>query len=111
MLLDDDVVTNGQTESSSLTGGLSREKRIEDVFLHLSRNAGAADRYLDTVAEVLSRGSQGRFIIAPIGFDLTLCRGVEAVRDQVEQRPRNLCGNRSTSPAAGSKDLSRVILK
>ena len=56
------------------------------------RDAGAvvADLHLDAVAEVLGRGSERGFIIAPGCFGFTLRRRVEAVGDQVEQQPRNI---------------------
>ena len=59
MLLDDDVVTDGQTKPSPFTGWLGREERIEHLVLHLGRYAGAvvADADFDAVAEVLGRGS------------------------------------------------------
>ena len=113
MLLDDDVVTNGQAKPSSFTGRFGGEERIEHLFLHLGRNAGAvvANANFDTVAEVLGRGGKGGLIAAPIGFGFTLRRRIEAVGDQVENTRVISCGNRSTSPAAGSKDFSMVILK
>ena len=59
MLLDDDVVTDGQTKPRSLADGLGREERIEHLVLDLGRNAGAviADPDFDAVAEVLGRRS------------------------------------------------------
>jgi hypothetical protein len=47
MLLDDDVVTNGQAEASALSGGFSREEGIEHLFLDLGRNTCAVVPYPD----------------------------------------------------------------
>jgi hypothetical protein len=92
MLLDDDVVTNGQAQPSPFTGGLCRKERIEHLLLHLGWNAGAvvANPDFDAVTQVLGRGSHGGLVAASIRFRLTLRGCVEPVRDQIEQRPRNL---------------------
>ena len=89
MLLDDDVVTDGKAKPGSFSGGLGREERIEHLFLHLGRNAGAvvADPDFHAVTEVLGRGSKGRLVVAAIGFRFALGRRIEAVGDQIEQNP------------------------
>src|ERR1019366_6619842 len=81
MLLDNDIVTDGQTKPSSLANGLCREERIKHLFLHLRRNARAvvADPDFDAVAEVLGRGSKRRLVVASIRFRFTLRRRIEAV--------------------------------
>src|SRR5215471_19383607 len=60
MLLDDDVVTDGEAEAGPFSCGLRREEGIEHFLFHLGRNARAvvADCYLDTIAQILCRGSQ-----------------------------------------------------
>ena len=89
MLLDDDVVTDGQAKASAFSGRLRRKERIEHLLLHLGRNAGAvvANPDFHTVAEVLGRRSKGRLVVASICFRFALGRRIEAVRDQVQQRP------------------------
>ena len=81
MLLDDDVVTNGQAKPRPFSGGLGRKERIEQLLLHLGRNAGAvvADPDFDAVAEVLGRGSKRGLVVASIRFRFALRRRVEAV--------------------------------
>src|ERR1700733_8040849 len=81
VLLDDDVMTDGQAQSGSFTGGLGCKERIEHLLLHLGRHAGAvvADPDLDAVAEILGHGSQNGLVVASIRFRLTLCCGVEAI--------------------------------
>ena len=73
MLLDDDVVADGQAKPGAFSGRLGREERIEHLLLHLGRNAGAvvADPDLHAVAEVFGRGSKGRLVVAAIC--LALC--------------------------------------
>ena len=81
MLLDDDVVTDGQAQPGPFTGRLGRKERVEQLLLHLGRYAGAvvANPDFDPVAEVLGRGSQRGLVIALIGVHFALGRGVEAV--------------------------------
>ena len=81
MLLDDDVVTDGQAEPGPFTGRLCREERIEQLLLHLGWNAGAVVAYpdFDPVAEVLGRGSKRRLVVASIRLRFALRRRVEAV--------------------------------
>jgi hypothetical protein len=90
MLLDDDVVTDGKPKPGALSSRLSREERIEHLFFDLGRDTRAvvANPDLHTIAEALGRGSEGWLAI--IHFRFALRRRVEAIRDQVEQRPRNL---------------------
>ena len=67
MLLDDDVVTNGQAQPSPFTGRLCRGNWVEQLLLHLGWNASAvvADGDFDAVTEVLGRSSKRGLIIAP----------------------------------------------
>ena len=92
MLLDDDVVTDGQAQPCPFTGRLCRKERVEQLPLHLRRDAGAvvADRDFHAVTKVLGRSSQRRLAVASICFRFALRCRVEAIGDQVEQCPRNL---------------------
>jgi hypothetical protein len=51
MLLNDDIVADREAEAGALTSGLRRKEWIEDLFLHLGRDAGAIvpDRYFDAI--------------------------------------------------------------
>ena len=92
MLLDDDVVTDGQAQPSPFTGWLRRKERIEQLPPHLGWNAGAVVAYpdFDPVTEVLGCGSKRRLVVASICLCLTLGHRVKAVGNQVEQRPSDL---------------------
>ena len=81
MLLDDDVVTDGQTKPRAFSGRFGREERIEHLFLHLGRNAGAvvANPDFDAVAKVLGGGSEGWLVIAAIRLRFALGRCVKAI--------------------------------
>ena len=89
MLLDDDIVTQRKAEPGPFTGRLRRKKRIEHLFPDFGRDAGAVvtDSNFDAVAEIPSSGGQGGLVIAAVRFGLALGCRVEAVGDQVEQRP------------------------
>ena len=92
MLLDDDVVADGEAKASAFSSWFGCEERIEHLFLHLGRNAGAvvADPDFHTIAKVLGGGSKGRLVVTAIGFRSALSRRIEAVRDQIEQSPRDV---------------------
>jgi hypothetical protein len=118
MLLDDDVVTDRQAQPSPFTGGLCRKERVEQLLLHLGRDAGAVVAYpdFDAVAEALGRGNQCGLVIAPIGFHFALGRGIEAVGDQVEQHPRDLLREQINLTGGGVKgplqgDIKALLLR
>ena len=92
MLLDDDVVTDREPEPGAFAGGLGREERIEHLLLHLEKNAGTVvtDPYFDLVPEVLGDSGNSWLVVAAICFDCPLRCGIETIRNQVEQDPRDL---------------------
>src|SRR6476619_7242198 len=71
---------------------LGRKEGIEQLFLRLRRNADAviADSDFDAVAEVLGRGGKRWLVVASLRLGFALRGGVEAVGNEVEERPRNL---------------------
>ena len=81
MLLDDDVVADGETEAGAFAGRLGCKERIEDLFLHLGRDAGAivADPDFHTVAEVPGGRYKGWLVVASIPLCTALGRRVEAI--------------------------------
>ena len=87
VLLHDDVVRHRETKAGSFTGWLGREERVEHLFLHFGRDAGAvvANANFDGGSEVLRGGPQGwlktRFFVLGLAFG----RGIDAVRDQIEK--------------------------
>src|SRR5215813_15300142 len=92
MLLDNDVVTNGQAEASALSGGFSREEGIEHLFPDLGRHTCAVVAYPDlyAVAEVLRQGGEGGFIAFAVILLFAFGRRIEAVGDQVQESPCDL---------------------
>src|SRR6476660_5305105 len=88
MLLDDDVMTNGQAEPSPFTSRFCRKERVEQFLPRFGWDAGAVVAYpdFDALAQIFGRGSKRRFV-ATVCFGLTLRCRVETIGDQVEQRP------------------------
>src|SRR5689334_18987388 len=93
MLLDDDVMAHGQTQARSLTGWLGGEKRIEHLLLYCGRDTRSIvpDPNFHAVDEPPCR-SQKRRLEAIARLACAFCRRVEAVRDHIEKRPRDLLG-------------------
>ena len=52
----------------AFSGGLGREERIEHLFLHVRRDAGAVvtDPDFNTIAKIFGRGREGWLVVAPI---------------------------------------------
>jgi hypothetical protein len=92
MLLDDDVVSDGEAEAGALPGRLRREEGIEHFFSCFRRNASAvvANRDLYAIAQVLCRSYESRLIAIAIVLLFALDRRIEAVRDQVQESSRDL---------------------
>ena len=86
VLLDDDVMADGQAKAGALSGRLRREEWIEDLFLHVRRNTGAIVPYPDfyAIAKALGRGSEDRFIAIASGLRLAFCGRVKTVRNQIQ---------------------------
>jgi hypothetical protein len=87
MLSDNDVVTDGEPKSGAFSGRLRCEERVEHLFLHVGRNAGAvvANPDFHMISKASCRGRKGWFIAITISLSFTLCRGVKSVGDQIEQ--------------------------
>ena len=58
MLLDDDVVADGQAKPGAFASRLGRIEGVEHLILHLGRDAGAVvtNPDLNALPEVLGRG-------------------------------------------------------
>src|SRR5262245_20231839 len=91
MLLDDDIVTDGEAKPCPLARRLCCEERIEHLVLHLGRNAGpiVANADLDAVPEIPGGRSEGWLIAIVARLILAFCCRIEAVRNQVQQDPRD----------------------
>src|SRR5215471_20857824 len=60
MLLDDDIVADGQAKAGTLAGRLGRKKRVKHLVFHFRRDTGAIVAYPDlyTVTEISGGRSQ-----------------------------------------------------
>jgi len=74
MLLDDNVMTDRQAQSSPFSGRFGRKEGIENSILYVGRNAIAviADSNFYPVAEVLCRRRKGRFVSIVSGLSFSL---------------------------------------
>src|SRR5262245_2620745 len=70
MLLDDDVVADGEAKAGALSSRFGREERIENLFLHARRDSSAviANPNLHTIAKIFGRGSESRLVAAAVCF-------------------------------------------
>jgi hypothetical protein len=98
MLLDNDVVTNGQAKTRALAGGFRGEKGIEYLLLHLGRNARSVVTYPDLhpVAEVFGRGRKGRLVIAVVRLRFAFGRRLNPFEIKLRRTRVISCGKQST---------------
>src|SRR5262249_49827793 len=91
VLFHDDVVADRKTKPGPFAHRLCREEGIEDLLFQLLRDAGTivANPDLHLVTQASRTRRQGRLEIITGRF-LALARRVEAIRDQIEQHPRDL---------------------
>src|SRR6185312_1380072 len=87
MLLDDNVVANGEPQAGPLARRFRREERVEYLLLQIGRNAGAVvpDPDFHTVAEALCRNDKDRLVAIATGFRLAFRRRIKTIRDHVEE--------------------------
>src|SRR5262249_41015012 len=85
--LDYDVVTDREAEAGAPSSWLSCKEWIEHLFLHVRRNTGPviADYDFDTIAKVLGRRRQSRFVVVIIGLCFALGRSIEAICNQIKK--------------------------
>src|SRR5262245_50818914 len=81
VLLDDDVVADGEPQSCPFSSWLGRKERLEHLFFHVGRDAGAvvADSDLHTIAEAFGRGRESWLVVSPINLRRAPGCRVEAV--------------------------------
>src|SRR6267154_3888312 len=91
MLFHHDVVAHRQTKPGALARGFGGEEGVEHFLLHFQWDTRAivADPDFHLGAEAFGGGAQRRIEAVLAGL-LALARGVEAVRNQVEEHPRDL---------------------
>jgi hypothetical protein len=92
MLLDDDVMADGEAKPSAFSGRFRCEERIEHLFFHVRRNAGAvvANPDFHAIAEAFGRGSEDWLVITAIGLLSASGRCIKTIGNQIEQNPRDV---------------------
>jgi hypothetical protein len=92
MLLDDDVMGHRKAQPRSFSGRLGSEEGIEHLFSDAWRDTGAivANPDFDRLAEVSGGRAERRLEGSVVVLGLAPGRSIEAVGDEIEQRPGNL---------------------
>ena len=81
MLLDDDVMADGETKAGALSGWLGREERVEHLVLHILCNASTviADRDFHAITKVFGRGRKDGLVISTVCFVPALGCRIKAI--------------------------------
>ena len=89
MLLDNNVVADGEAKTGAFSGRFGREKRVEHLFFYVRRHTGAVVTNSDfyTIAKVLGRGRENRLVVATISLCSAPGRSIEAVCNQIKKSP------------------------
>src|SRR5262245_25873195 len=113
MLLDNDVVADGEAKTSAFSGRLGREERVEHLFLNVRRHAGAivADSDFHTIAKVFGRGRESRLVVATIGFRSALGCSIEAICNQIKKGPPDVLRENICPTGRRIKGLFELDLK
>ena len=104
VLLDDNVVTQGEAQASPFARRFRRKEGIEYFLSYFSRNAAAivTNPDFDVGAETSGRGGKGWFVAIP-----HLCFAfhgrIDAIRNQVEKDARDLLRKQIGYPGGGVK--------
>src|ERR1700677_1603987 len=82
---------------------LGCKERVEHLFLYFTRDSGAvvADADFHAVAKIFGRGTERRLEIWVTILRLALSRGIESVREQVEEGAGDFLRKQLYSPSAG----------
>src|SRR5215510_8432600 len=113
MLLDNDVVADGEAKAGAFSGRLGREERVEHLFFHVRRHTGpiVADSYFHTIAKVFGRGRESRLVVATIGFRSALGCSIEAICNQIKKSPPDVLRENICPTGRRVKGLLELDLK
>src|SRR5262245_19186322 len=81
MLLDDDVVADGEAEAGAFSRRLGREERIEHLFFNVRGDTGAviADPDFHAITKVFGRSRESRLVVVAVCIRSALGRCIKAV--------------------------------
>src|SRR5262245_8420927 len=113
MLLDDDVMADGEAEASALSGRFGRKEWLKHLFFHVRRYASAVvtDPDFHTITKVSSRGCERRLVVAPIGFSSAPGRSIKAVCNQIKKSPPDVLRKNVCPTSRWIKGLLELDLK
>src|SRR5215475_3586180 len=113
MLLDDDVVADGEAKASPFSSRFGREEGLEHLFLHVGRHASAivADSDFHTITKVFGRGRESRLVVVTVGLYSAPGRSIEAVCNQIKKSPSDVLGENVCRPGRRIKGLLELDLK
>ena len=80
MLLNNDVVADGEAKAGAFSRRLSCEERLEHLFFHLRRHTGAvvADSDFHTISEVFGPGRKSRLVVTTVGLCTAPGRSIQS---------------------------------
>ena len=92
MLLDNNVVADGEAKTSAFSGRFGREKWVEHLFFYVRRHTGAVVTNSDfhTIAKIFGRGRESRLVVATISLCSAPGCSVEAVCNQIKKSPADV---------------------
>src|SRR4029077_1445243 len=113
MLLDNDVMADGEAKTGAFSGWFGREKRVEHLFFHGRRHTGAVIVNSDfhAIAKILGRGRESRLVVATIGLCSAPCRSIEAVCNEIKKSPPDVLRENVCPTSRRIKGLLELDLK
>src|SRR5262249_53563566 len=113
MLLDNNVVADGEAKTSAFSGRLRCEEWVEHLFFYVRRNTDPviANSNFDTIAKILGRGHQSRLIVAIIGLCFALDRSIEAICNQIKKSTPDVLRENVCPAGRRIKGLFELYLK
>src|SRR4029077_13806021 len=113
MLLDNNVVADGEAKTRAFSGRFGREKRVEHLFFHVRRHAGAVVVNSDfhTIAKVFGRGRESRLVVATISLCSAPGRSIKPVCNQIKKSPPDVLRENVCPTSRRIKGLLELDLK
>ena len=113
MLLNNDIVADGEAKAGAFSRRLSCEERLEHFFFHLRRHTGAivADSDFHTISKVFGPGRKRRLVVAIISLCSAPGRSIEAVCNQIKKSPPDVLRENIYPTGRRIKELLELDLK
>ena len=113
MLLDNDVVADGEAKTSAFSGRFGREKRVEHLFFYVRRHTGAvvANSDFHTIPKVSGRGRESWLVVATLSLCSAPGRSIEAVCNEIKKSPPDVLRENVCPTGRRIKGLLELDLK